>query len=242
MPGEPALKLANAQVYLAGQQSHRDPAAAGPDQPDCLANLPGRFSARFQPGQQQVSEPGDPLFGGQWLQLRHGFPEVVRPHVVRRCHPVDQGPTSASRRRSAAPGKNETFTWSTLPWNRSHTACLRGPTTAVEGTSPRSQSLTSTGSPKQTGNETSPPPKSSTDTPARGSVAENTWKARINRAGPWPVDGHLQRRRHRAHPPARRPRRAGMASYVAQSRWPPRPAASGWRRRQAALVEVMAPG
>jgi len=69
------------------------------------------------------------------------------------------------------------FTWSIVPWNRSHTACLLGPTTAVDGTSCRPQSSTSTGSPKQTGTDTSAPPKSSTDTPAV-SVIENTWKAR----------------------------------------------------------------
>src|SRR5215472_13122791 len=64
-----------------------------------------------------------------------------------------------------------------MPWNRSHTACLRGPTTAADRTAAPPQSSTSTGSPKQTGTETSPPPKSSTDAPD-GCVVENTWKAR----------------------------------------------------------------
>src|SRR5215471_14551446 len=64
-----------------------------------------------------------------------------------------------------------------MPWNRSHTACLRGPTTAADRTSAPPQSSTSTGSPKQTGTDTSPPPKSSTDAPD-GCVVENTWKAR----------------------------------------------------------------
>src|SRR5215472_2781780 len=64
-----------------------------------------------------------------------------------------------------------------MPWNRSHTACLRGPTTAADRTSAPPQSSTSTGSPKQTGTDTSPPPKSSTEAPD-GCVVENTWKAR----------------------------------------------------------------
>src|SRR5262249_38137493 len=72
------------------------------------------------------------------------------------------------------------FTWSIAPRNRSQTACLLGPTTAADGTSASPQSSTSTGSPKQTGIDTSPPPKSSTDAPA-GCVVENTWKARTYR-------------------------------------------------------------
>ena len=68
------------------------------------------------------------------------------------------------------------FTWSMLPLNRSHVACLFGPTTTADRTSALSRCSTSTGSPKRNGTETSPPPKSSTDTGACG--RENTWKVR----------------------------------------------------------------
>jgi hypothetical protein len=41
-----------------------------------------RLPARLQPAQQQVSQPTDPLPGGQRLQLSHGLLEGARPHLI----------------------------------------------------------------------------------------------------------------------------------------------------------------
>src|SRR5215469_2525916 len=166
LAGETALQLADAEVHLVGQPAHRDPAAASLDQPDRLPDLRARLFARSSLASSNSASPPIRCPAGSGCSSATACRNA-------RGHTASGGaiwPTSSGTGRPtnapAAPGKNEMFTWSIVPWNCSQVARLIGPTTAADGTAQPPQSCTSTGSPKQTGTDTSPAPKSSTDTSA----------------------------------------------------------------------------